>query len=213
MTMRMPTLLRPTKWLCSRIYQLGLWSFLRFCRTFHQFRSPHTPKRRQQPAGEGQTRAWRRLSQPMKGRRSSPGQSVLHLASLEAPTTQPRCCERCARPQRTCTQEEGSQRSSNRLDPAIAAAAAMKIAKRFASYAHEREDCAGNSRNQRECDLAFMPHEGIPRDRCGAVQRYLHKAVGDQLHDCRASQTGRQGLLEQGSNRQRDCDIQGHLHE
>ena len=43
-----------------------------------------------------------------------------------------------------------------------------------------------------------MPHEGIPRDRCCAVQRYLHKAVGNQLHDCRESQTGRPGLLEQG---------------
>src|SRR6202048_4678121 len=61
-------------------------------------RSPHTPNRRQQPAG-------------LKGRGSARGTSTVHLASLEAPTTQPRCCERCARPQgvglRRCTQEEG----------------------------------------------------------------------------------------------------------
>ena len=37
--------------------------------------------------------------------------------------------------------------------------------------------------------------EGRPRDRCRAVQSWLDRAVGDQLHDCRASQTGRPGRL------------------
>ena len=99
------------------------------------------------------------------------------------------------------------------LESYVSGISSAKRQKRDHHRSGEREDCAGNSRNQRDCDLAFMPHEEIPRDRCCAVQRYLHRAVGDQLHDCRASQTGRPGLLEQGGQQRRDSDIQGHLHE
>src|ERR1700730_17291370 len=88
-------------------------------------RSPHTPNRRQQPAG-------------LKGRGSARGTSTVHLASLEAPTTQPRCCERCAGPQgvglRRCTQEEGGHNDCRTAStPAMAAAAAKNIAKRSVS--------------------------------------------------------------------------------
>ena len=84
------------------------------------------------------------------------------------------------------------------LESYVSGSSAKRHKKKRDHHRSEREDCAGNSQNQRDCDPAFMPHEEIPRDRCCAVQRYLHRAVGDQLHDCRASQTGRPGLLEQG---------------
>jgi hypothetical protein len=59
----------------------------------------------------------------MKGHRSLPGTSLVHLAPLEAPTiAAPLAVNVAPGPQRAprlrrCTQEDGSQRLSNRLDP------------------------------------------------------------------------------------------------
>jgi hypothetical protein len=41
----------------------------------------------------------------------------------------------------------------------------------------------------------------------------LLAVAGRQLHRCRYSQTGQPDVLEKGSQRRRDCDIQGHLHQ
>ena len=63
-------------------------------------RSPH-PEATAAARRRRKDQSWRLVFLADEGRAGSPGQSVLRLASLEAPTTQLHCCERCPRPQRT----------------------------------------------------------------------------------------------------------------